>query len=93
MSEALSHTLSEDIAAVTTDNPPVNAANQSVRAGLKQAFSGLRGKPEIKAIALGCAGGTFDAVQAALGKPFDEGLRFESALSAKREQATESRAR
>ena len=72
MSEAVSHTLSGDIAVVTIDSPPVNAVNQSVRAGLKQAFSELRGKPEINAIVLGCAGRTF--VAGADIKEFDTGI-------------------
>ncbi len=38
MAEVASITMSDNIALVTIDNPPVNALAQSLRAGLKQAF-------------------------------------------------------
>jgi len=61
-----------DVAVVMIDSPPVNAVNQGVRAGLKQVFTELRGKPGIKAIVLGCAGKTF--VAGADIKEFDTGI-------------------
>jgi 3-hydroxyacyl-CoA dehydrogenase len=61
-----------DVAVVIIDSPPVNAVNQAVRAGLKEVFTELRGKPGIKAIVLGCAGKTF--VAGADIKEFDTGI-------------------
>lgn len=61
-----------DIAVVIIDNPPVNAVDQSVRAGLKQVFTELRGNSAVKAIVLGCAGKTF--VAGADIKEFDTGI-------------------
>ncbi|MDP1612195.1 MAG: 3-hydroxyacyl-CoA dehydrogenase NAD-binding domain-containing protein [Sulfuritalea sp.] len=72
MSEAVSCTTSGDIAVVTIDSPPVNAVNQAVRAGLKRVFGELRGKSEIKAIVLACAGRTF--IAGADIKEFDTGI-------------------
>ncbi len=72
MSEIVSYSLSGDIAVVNIDSPPVNAVDQSVRAGLKQVFTELRGKPEIRAIVLACAGRTF--VAGADIKEFDTGI-------------------
>ena len=37
MNKAVSYSMNGDIAVVTIDSPPVNAVNQAVRAGLKQA--------------------------------------------------------
>jgi len=64
--------MSDDIAIVMIDSPPVNAVNQTVRAGLKRVFTDLRGKPGVKAIVLGCAGKTF--VAGADIKEFDTGI-------------------
>ena len=72
MSDAVSYSTSGDIAVVIIDSPPVNAVNQAVRAGLKRVFSELRGKPDVKAIVLGCAGKTF--VAGADIKEFDTGI-------------------
>ncbi|MBI5909937.1 MAG: enoyl-CoA hydratase/isomerase family protein [Betaproteobacteria bacterium] len=72
MGEVVSTGLSDDIAVVRVDKPPVNAMDQSVRAGLKRAFSELRANPDIKAIVLACAGRTF--IAGADIKEFDTGI-------------------
>jgi len=59
MSEIASTTLHGDVAVVTIDSPPVNTMTREVRAALKTSFEALRGKPEIKAVVLACAGRTF----------------------------------
>jgi 3-hydroxyacyl-CoA dehydrogenase len=48
-----------EVAVVTVDSPPVNTLSREVRAGLKAAFESLRGKPDVKAVVLACAGKTF----------------------------------
>jgi 3-hydroxyacyl-CoA dehydrogenase len=72
MGEVVSTWLSDGIAVVRVDKPPVNAMDQSVRAGLKRAFSELRAKPDVKAIVLVCAGRTF--IAGADIKEFDTGI-------------------
>ncbi len=72
MGEVVSTSLSDGIAVVRVDKPPVNAMDQSVRAGLKRAFSELRAKPDVKAIVLACAGRTF--IAGADIKEFDTGI-------------------
>src|SRR5674476_1566655 len=72
MSKVVSYSLSGAVAVVMIDSPPVNAVNQGVRAGLKQVFTELRGKPGVKAIVLACAGKTF--VAGADLKEFDTGI-------------------
>ena len=72
MSDIVSYSMSGDIAVVNINSPPVNAVDQSVRAGLKQVFTELRGKNEIRAIVLACAGRTF--VAGADIKEFDTGI-------------------
>jgi 3-hydroxyacyl-CoA dehydrogenase len=72
MDEAVSISISDNIALVSIDNPPVNAMAQNVRAGLKQAFVDLRTRPDVKAIVLGCKGRTF--VAGADIKEFDSGI-------------------
>jgi 3-hydroxyacyl-CoA dehydrogenase len=72
MGEVVSTSLSDGIAVVRVDKPPVNAMDQSVRGGLKRAFSELRAKPEVKAIVLSCAGRTF--IAGADIKEFDTGI-------------------
>ncbi|MDR2239377.1 MAG: enoyl-CoA hydratase/isomerase family protein [Zoogloeaceae bacterium] len=47
------------IAVVTVDHPPVNTLSRDVRAGLKAAFESLRGRADVKAVVLACAGKTF----------------------------------
>jgi 3-hydroxyacyl-CoA dehydrogenase len=59
MSEPVSVSMQGEIAVVTVDSPPVNTLSREVRAGLKAAFESLRGRPEVKAIVLACAGKTF----------------------------------
>ena len=72
MGQVVGTTVRDGIALVRVDKPPVNAMDQSVRAGLKQAFGELRGKPEVKAIVLACAGRTF--IAGADIKEFDTGI-------------------
>jgi len=72
MAEAVSIAMSGDIALVTIDSPPVNAMDQKVRAGLKQAFTALRARQDVKAVVLGCKGKTF--VAGADIKEFDSGI-------------------
>ncbi|HWP11795.1 MAG TPA: enoyl-CoA hydratase/isomerase family protein, partial [Ramlibacter sp.] len=72
MSEAVTYSMAGEIAVVMIDSPPVNAVNQSVRAGLKRVFTELREKPQVKAVVLGCAGKTF--VAGADIKEFDTGI-------------------
>jgi len=72
MSQVVGTSVRDGIALVRVDKPPVNAMDQSVRAGLKQAFGELRGKPEVKAIVLACAGRTF--IAGADIKEFDTGI-------------------
>jgi len=59
MNELVSVSMQDGIAVVTVDSPPVNTLSRDVRAGLKTAFESLRGKAEVKAIVLACAGKTF----------------------------------
>ncbi|MDH7794386.1 MULTISPECIES: 3-hydroxyacyl-CoA dehydrogenase NAD-binding domain-containing protein [unclassified Beijerinckia] len=49
------------IAIATIDNPPVNAASQAVRAGLKEAIERLGADSAVDAIVIACAGRTFVA--------------------------------
>ncbi len=72
MSQVVGTSVRDGIALVRVDKPPVNAMDQSVRAGLKQAFGELQGKPEVKAIVLACAGRTF--IAGADIKEFDTGI-------------------
>src|SRR5436305_831145 len=50
-----------DIAVVLVDNPPVNAQNNAVRAGLLDALQKAAADAEVKGIVLTCAGRTFVA--------------------------------
>jgi len=72
MSEVVTLSVIGNIAVVKIENPPVNAMDKSVRAGLKKVFSELDNKPQIAAIVLGCAGNTF--VAGADIKEFDSGI-------------------
>jgi 3-hydroxyacyl-CoA dehydrogenase len=72
MGQVVGTSVRDGIALVRVDKPPVNAMDQSVRAGLKRAFGELRGKPEVKAIVLACAGRTF--IAGADIKEFDTGI-------------------
>jgi 3-hydroxyacyl-CoA dehydrogenase len=73
MGEVVSFTVAADgIAVVRIDNPPVNAMEQRVRAGLKTVFSELKTRKDVKAIVLGCDGRTF--VAGADIKEFDTGI-------------------
>lgn len=59
MNEVVNVSLQNEIALVTVDNPPVNTLTREVRAGLLSAFESLRGRAEVQAIVLACAGRTF----------------------------------
>jgi len=72
MGEVVHTSLTDGIALVRIDKPPVNAMDQGVRAGLKRAFKELRGKSEVKAIVLACAGRSF--IAGADIKEFDTGI-------------------
>jgi 3-hydroxyacyl-CoA dehydrogenase len=51
----------DEIAAVTVDNPPVNALKHEVRAGLAEALRQARESDAVKALVIACAGRTFFA--------------------------------
>ncbi len=53
--------LADDVALVTIDNPPVNAAARDVRAGLAEAVSRAAADPRIVALVITAAGRTFVA--------------------------------
>ncbi len=59
MSEVVTTSIDGSIAVVTVDSPPVNTLTREVRAGLKTAFESLRGRADVKAVVLACAGKTF----------------------------------
>ncbi len=50
-----------DVAVVTIDNPPVNAASSAVRAGIVRAVAETEADPAVRAVVLACAGRTFVA--------------------------------
>ena len=50
-----------DVAVVTIDNPPVNAAGREVRAGLLEAMTAAAADPRIAAVVIAAAGRTFVA--------------------------------
>src|SRR5262249_31304364 len=50
-----------EIAVVTVDNPPVNALQHEVRAGLAEGLNQARSDSEVKAVVIACVGRTFFA--------------------------------
>ncbi|WP_096701163.1 3-hydroxyacyl-CoA dehydrogenase NAD-binding domain-containing protein [Magnetospirillum sp. 15-1] len=72
MSSIVTSSVVDGIATVLIDAPPVNAASQAVRAGLKRAFTELRDRSDFEAVVLACAGRTFMA-GADIGE-FDTGI-------------------
>ena len=50
-----------EIAIIESDNPPVNALGQAVRAGLEARFREAFADPEVKGVVLACKGRTFHA--------------------------------
>ncbi len=72
MAAVVSVTISDRLALVIIDSPPVNAMDQRVRAGLNEAFAGLRDRHDVKAVVIGCNGRTF--VAGADIKEFDAGI-------------------
>jgi len=72
MGEIVSCSLEDGVAVVRIDNPPVNAMDRGVRAGLDKVFTELKARKDINAIVLGCAGRTF--VAGADIKEFDTGI-------------------
>ncbi len=73
MTELVSYTVTDRIAVLTLDSPPVNALSQAMRAGLKQVFTELATRSDIDAVVLACAGRTF--VAGADIREFDGGIR------------------
>ena len=61
MNEIVSYSVVDKIAVVRIDNPPVNAMDRAVRAGLNKTFSELKNLSDITAVVLACAGRTFVA--------------------------------
>src|SRR5215471_19376896 len=61
MSELVSMRADGDVAVITIDNPPVNAMNYEVRAGLLDLVSRVVGDTGISAVVIACAGRTFVA--------------------------------
>ncbi len=59
MSEIATLTRDGNVAVVTLDAPPVNAMTRELRAALKSAFESLRGRSDVEAVVLVCAGRTF----------------------------------
>ncbi|MGE0384787.1 MAG: 3-hydroxyacyl-CoA dehydrogenase NAD-binding domain-containing protein [Gammaproteobacteria bacterium] len=57
----VTYELNNDIAVITIDNPPVNAASLPVRRGLMQAFALARDDARARAVVLACGGRTFVA--------------------------------
>ncbi len=72
MGQVVGTSIDRGIALVRVDQPPVNAMDRQVRAGLKDAFGALRGDDAVKAIVLACAGRTF--IAGADIKEFDTGM-------------------
>ncbi len=72
MSDVVTLSVSDRIATVTINSPPVNAADHPVRLGLQKAFTGLAGRTDFDAVVVLCAGRTFMA-GADIGE-FDTGI-------------------
>jgi 3-hydroxyacyl-CoA dehydrogenase len=72
MGQVVGTSIDNGIALVRVDQPPVNAMDRQVRAGLKEAFQALRGDGAVKAVVLACAGRTF--IAGADIKEFDTGM-------------------
>jgi 3-hydroxyacyl-CoA dehydrogenase len=68
-----------DVAVITLQNPPVNALGYKVRRGLMTALTGLRDRPEVKAVVLTGSARAFSggADITEFGKPQPEPLLFE----------------
>jgi 3-hydroxyacyl-CoA dehydrogenase len=58
---AVAYEKQDRIGIITIDNPPVNALGHAVRQGLQDALAKASADPEVRAIALICAGRTFSA--------------------------------
>jgi 3-hydroxyacyl-CoA dehydrogenase len=72
-SETVTCAIVGNVAVVKIDNPPVNAMDHAVRAGLNKTFTDLKNRSDIAAIVLACAGKTF--VAGADIREFDTGIR------------------
>ena len=72
MSEVVRVAVTDGIATVVIDNPPVNAMDRDMRAGVLHAFEDLRARADVRAIVVSCAGRTF--VAGADIKEFDTGI-------------------
>jgi 3-hydroxyacyl-CoA dehydrogenase len=51
--------VSGGLALITVNNPPVNTINAATRSGLFEALAEIRGREDLRAVALVCAGSTF----------------------------------
>ena len=72
-SETVTCAIADNVAVVKIDNPPVNAMDHAVRAGLNKTFAELKNRSDLAAVVLACAGKTF--VAGADIKEFDTGIR------------------
>ena len=61
INDKISTRIEGDIGFIRSDNPPVNALGQAVRAGIIEALAALNAEPAVKAIVLHCEGRTFFA--------------------------------
>ncbi len=73
MSDVVTLSVTDRIATVTIDSPPVNAADYPVRAGLQKVFTDLASRSDFDAVVVTCAGRTFMA-GADIGE-FDTGIK------------------
>ena len=61
MNDVVSYETEGEVAVITADNPPVNALSHAVRTGVVDALRRAEADPEVRGIALLCAGRTFFA--------------------------------
>jgi 3-hydroxyacyl-CoA dehydrogenase len=59
--EPVQLTITDGVAVVEIDNPPVNALSNAVRAGMKAALEQAAADPAVQAIVVAAAGRTFIA--------------------------------
>ncbi len=61
MSDVISYDVKDGIAVITSNNPPVNALGQAVRAGLEDGIAKAAADDSVKAVVITCEGRTFFA--------------------------------
>jgi 3-hydroxyacyl-CoA dehydrogenase len=61
INSVIGYAVQDEIAIITSDNPPVNALGHQVRAGLVEAINKAASDTAVKAVVLGCQGRTFFA--------------------------------